>query len=149
MACVVATAAEPVFHVSLKNSGAGCGAAGRAPPPCRPPPWRAPAAGSRACTATAAANTIAMRTDFLRNVIKAPPSKGAQIISAHLVGAPRYICRLAKHEIRGADQAEAGPHEVPVDRLAHVENREGDEYAERDPLLQDLQLGEREGAEAD
>src|SRR3954466_5317050 len=90
-----------------------------------------------------------MRTDFLRNVIKAPPSKGAQIISAHLVGAPRYICRLAKHEIRGADQAEAGPHEVPVDRLAHVENREGDEYAERDHLLQDLQLGEREGAEAD
>src|SRR3954463_16727722 len=90
-----------------------------------------------------------MRTDFLRNVIKAPPSKGAQIISAHLVGAPRYICRLAKHEIRGADQAEAGPHEVPVDRLAHVENREGGAYAERDPPLQYFQWGVGGGGKAD
>src|SRR3954471_11597891 len=90
-----------------------------------------------------------MRTDFVRNVIKAPPSKSAQIISAHLAGAACYICRSAKHEIRGADQTETGPQEVPVDRLAHVEDRERDEYAERDHFLQDLQLGEREGSEAD
>ena len=40
------------------------------------------------------------------------------------------------------DQAQPGPYEVQVERLPHVEHRKRHEHAERDHLLQDLELRE-------
>src|SRR6266516_6263495 len=55
----------------------------------------------------------------------------------------------AEHEVGGADQAEAGPEVVELERLAHVEEREWNEHGERDDLLDDLQLRQAERLKAD
>ena len=52
-------------------------------------------------------------------------------------------------EIDGPHEAQAGPEEIELDRLLHVEDREGDEHGERDDLLQDLQLRQLQGGVAD
>ena len=56
---------------------------------------------------------------------------------------------LAEDEEDGAAEAEGGPDEVEAKFLAHEDQRERHEDGERNDLLHDLQLGEREGGVAD
>src|SRR5690606_35261262 len=55
----------------------------------------------------------------------------------------------AEDEVDGAEEAEAGPEEVELHLLLHVEDGEGDEHHERDHLLHHLELRERERGVAD
>src|SRR5690606_26542038 len=54
-----------------------------------------------------------------------------------------------KDEVDGAEQAEAGPEEVQLHLLIHVEHRERHEHRQRDRLLEDLQLRQRQHGIAD
>ena len=45
-----------------------------------------------------------------------------------------------KYEVHRADQAQAGPQIVELERLVHVEHRERDEHGERDRFLHNLEL---------
>ena len=56
---------------------------------------------------------------------------------------------LSEDEEDGAAEAEGGPDEVQAEFLAHEEQGERHEDGERDDLLHDLQLGERERGVAD
>ena len=50
---------------------------------------------------------------------------------------------LSEHEVNGAEQAESRPQKIEGDRLPHVDDGERHEDAQRDDLLNDLQLRER------
>jgi len=52
----------------------------------------------------------------------------------------------AENEIGGAEDAEAGPEVVELERLAHVVNSEGNEDGEGDDFLEDFELAEGEAA---
>src|SRR5262245_10336806 len=54
---------------------------------------------------------------------------------------PKLICEVAaKYEIHRAHDAERGPQVVEFQRLAQVEDGEGNEYREGDDFLQNLEL---------
>src|SRR5690242_3828170 len=55
----------------------------------------------------------------------------------------------AEDEVDRAHDAEPSPYVVELERLVHVEDREGHEHDERDRLLHDFQLRERERRVAD
>ena len=56
---------------------------------------------------------------------------------------------LPEDEEDGAAEAKSGPDEVEAEFFAHEEQGERHEDGERDDLLHDLQLGERERGVAD
>jgi hypothetical protein len=60
--------------------------------------------------------------------------------------APPAAASGAKDEVRSRHQAQRGPEVVPLERLVHVEHREGHEDRQRDDLLRDLQLRQRVAA---
>ena len=68
---------------------------------------------------------------------------------------PRFLLKifpvssLAEDKEDSAAEAERGPDEVEAEFLAHEEHGERHEDGERDDLLHDLQLGERERGVAD
>ena len=68
---------------------------------------------------------------------------------------PRFPLKLSpfpllpEDEEDGAAEAEGGPDEIEAEFLAHEEQCERHEDRERNDLLHDLQLGEREGGVTD
>ena len=50
----------------------------------------------------------------------------------------------AKHEVDRSKQAQPRPEEVQVHRLPHVQDGEGHEHGQRDHLLRDFQLRQRD-----
>lgn len=55
----------------------------------------------------------------------------------------------AEDEINRSEDAQRGPEVVELERLLHVEQHEGHEDRQRDGLLQDLQLRQRQLGGAD
>src|SRR5260221_10755816 len=64
-------------------------------------------------------------------------------------GTIRLYASAAEHEVKRAQHAQPRPEEIELHRLLHIEQRERDEDRERDHLLQDFELRERQRAEAD
>jgi hypothetical protein len=63
--------------------------------------------------------------------------------------AGRAARSCAEHEVDGAHHADRGPEEVELQRLVHVQQCERNENRQRDDLLHDLELPEREHRVAD
>ena len=61
----------------------------------------------------------------------------------------KFVALLPEDEEDGAAEAERGPDEVEAEFLAHEEQSERHEDRQRDDLLHDLQLRQREGRVAD
>ena len=73
-----------------------------------------------------------------------PPMKVPQMPSMWMC-----IELRSKNEIHRTEQTRAGVKEIKLDRLTHVENREGNKYAQRDDLLHDFELRQTERGEGD
>src|SRR5690606_20993548 len=55
----------------------------------------------------------------------------------------------AENEVYGTEHAQPGPQVIELDRLLEIQDGERDEHAERDDLLQDLELPDRKDLVAD
>src|SRR3954468_9572273 len=55
----------------------------------------------------------------------------------------------AEDEVHRAEDTQRSPQIIQLHRLVHVENGEGDKHHQRDHLLHDLELRQRQGSEAD
>ena len=134
---------DPRFVVVELRLLLGCGANGvrvRLPYRRSAPRWPV----SQASAATASVQRCARgdgRREQVRRGFRPRTERASCALSASL---PRGL--RPEHEVHRPEQAQARPQEVQLERLPHVEHRERHEHAERDDLLQDLQLRELQGA---